>query len=297
MLADQAEQLDGGSNSPMAALAGSLLIILREGFEAILVVGAIVAYLVKSGNRDKLRTVYVGAGLALAASVLLAVAVNALTQLAGANQEIIEGVTVLAAVAMLIWVSNWIASKADAAAWTGYIRAQTQTSVTRGSVWSLAFVAFLAVFREGAETILFYQALRASSSGGSGAMIWLGLGIGILLLVGIYLAIRFLAIRIPTGPFFVATSVLLAVMAVAFAGAGINELQEGGVVAITAVNAVPSIDLLGIYPSVQTLVTQAVVLAAVSAGIVLGLRHARRARTTRVTAIDQLPERELETTA
>ncbi|MDR1426201.1 MAG: FTR1 family protein, partial [Bifidobacteriaceae bacterium] len=160
LLYDQARQLDGDSSSPWAALGGSLLIILREGLEAILVVAAIVAYLVKSSNRDKLRTVYAGVGIALLASVGLAIAINALTNLAGANQEIIEGITVLLAVAMLVWVSNWIASKADSTAWTGYIRSQTDASLSRGSSVSLAVVAFLAVFREGAETILFYQALR-----------------------------------------------------------------------------------------------------------------------------------------
>jgi high-affinity iron transporter len=109
-------------------------------------------------------------------------------------------------------------------------------------------------------------------------MIWLGLGIGIVGLVGVYLAIRFLAIRIPTGPFFVSTSLLLAVMAVAFAGAGINELQEGDVVAITQISGVPSIDLLGIYPSVQTITVQGIVLVLVTAGFLTGLRRARRAR-------------------
>ncbi|MDR1151873.1 MAG: FTR1 family iron permease, partial [Bifidobacteriaceae bacterium] len=264
-------------------------------FEAILVVGAIVAYLVKSDNRDKLRTVYAGAGIALLASVGLAVAINALSALAGANQEIIEGVTVLIAVAMLIWVSNWIASKADAAAWTGYIRAQTQASLSSGSAFSLAFVAFLAVFREGAETILFYQALR-SQAHGQETMLWLGLGIGIVALVGVYIAIRFLAIRIPTGPFFIATSALLAIMAVAFAGSGIKELQEGGVVSITPLDAMPSIDLLGVYPSAETLAAQAVALVLVVAGFVLGLRKARKARTAIDPNLSHLsPDKQLET--
>ncbi|MDR0433084.1 MAG: FTR1 family iron permease [Bifidobacteriaceae bacterium] len=296
ILVDQAQQLDGSSDSPIAALGKSLIIILREGFEAILVVGAIVAYLVKSGNRPKVRTVYVGAGIALLASVGLAVAVNALTGLAGANQEIIEGVTVLLAVAMLVWVSNWIASKADAAAWTGYIRGQTQASLTSGSAISLAFVAFLAVFREGAETILFYAALRSQSSG-QDTMIWAGLAVGIVLLAGVYLAIRFLAIRIPTGPFFIATSGLLAIMAVAFAGSGIKELQEGGAIQITPLPGVPTVDLLGIYPSAETLATQAGVLALVVAGFWLGLRKARRARDgiVRNETQEVSPDKQLET--
>jgi high-affinity iron transporter len=108
-------------------------------------------------------------------------------------------------------------------------------------------------------------------------MVWAGLGVGLVILAGVYLAIRYLAIRIPTGPFFTATSGLLAVMAVAFAGSGIKELQEGGAVGITPV-AGPTIDILGVFPSAETLAAQGAALALVAAGIALGLRKARRAR-------------------
>jgi high-affinity iron transporter len=277
MLHEDAVILDGTRSSPVKAFLGSLTIILREGLEAILVVAAIVAYLVKAGRRDQLRTVYIGTALALVASVGLAVAFNALTALAGANQEIIEGVTVLIAAAMLIWVSNWIAGKSNAQAWTGYLKDKTGAAVGSGSARSLAFVAFLAVFREGAETILFYQALSASS-GANPTAIWSGLGIGLVGLAGVYLAIRYLSIRIPMRPFFLATSILLAVMAVAFAGSGIKELQEGNVVPVTQLAGLPTIDLVGIYPTVQTLVCQGAVLALVVASFALATRRARRPR-------------------
>ncbi|MDR0365610.1 MAG: FTR1 family protein, partial [Bifidobacteriaceae bacterium] len=165
MLLDQAEALEPGGSGPTAAgvLIQALVIILREGLEAIIVLGAIIAYLVKSGNRKKLWPVYGGALLALAASVGLAFAINAVTGLAGANQELVEGVTVLLAAGMLIWASNWVLSKSDAAAWTTYIKDKTGTSLKRSSLYSLAAVAFLAVFREGAETILLFQALRTQA--------------------------------------------------------------------------------------------------------------------------------------
>jgi high-affinity iron transporter len=275
ILADQAKQLDGTEESAWSTLTQSLIVILREGFEAIIVLGAIIAYLIKSGNGDRLKPVYAGALIALAASVGLAFAINAVTALSGANQEITEGVTVLIAMAMLVWVSNWILSKSEGDAWGRYIRAKTQTSISRGSVLSLAFVAFLAVFREGAETILLYQALRARVED-TANMLWTGLGVGCVLLVGVYLAIRYLSIRIPLRPFFLATSAVLAVLAFSFAGSGVKELQEGGVVSITPVAGAPSIDLLGVYPSAETLGAQALVLAVMAGLAVFAIRRARR---------------------
>lgn len=277
MLREDAIALDGEEGSAFGTFSKSLLIIVREGAEAIIVVAAIVAYLVKSGNQDKVRTVYWGSLLALGASVLLAVALNALTSLSGANQEIIEGVTILAAVVMLVWVSSWILSKSTNEAWDRYIEAKTEASISRGSVLSLAFVAFLAVFREGAETILFYQAILADESAPRGA-IWAGIGVGAVLLVVIYLLIRFLSIRIPLRPFFLATSALLALMAFSFAGSGIKELQEGNVVSVTPVSGIPSVDLLGVYPTVETLAAQGLVLAVLATLLVLELRTSRRNR-------------------
>jgi high-affinity iron transporter len=275
LLNDQAAQLDGPSGGPAALFANALIIILREGLEAILVLGAIIAYLVKSGAQAKLPVVYIAAGLAVAASVALAVLLNRVTNLAGAPQEIIEGVTVLAAMAMLIWVSSWIASKSETAAWTGYL----EGSVTGRSARTLGFVAFLAVFREGAEVILLYQALQAGAKGATGPL-WAGLGAGLVLLAGVYLAIRYLSIRLPLKPFFVATSLLLALLALSFAGSGIKELQEGDVVAMTPVAGIPSVDVIGLYPTVQTLAAQGFVLILMTALLAVSYRKARRTRAT-----------------
>jgi high-affinity iron transporter len=287
MLREDAAVLDGEDASPFGTFAKSLLIIVREGVEAMLVVAAIVAYLVKSGNRDKVRTVSWGALLALGASVLLAIALNVLTGLTGANQEIIEGVTILAAVVMLVWVSSWVLSKSSNEAWDRYVEERTSSSLRRGSVLALAFVAFLAVFREGAETILFYQALLADDTAPRGP-IWLGVGVGVLLLVVVYLLVRYLSIRIPLRPFFLATSVLLAVMAFSFVGSGVKELQEGGVVSVTPVAGVPAVDLLGVYPTVETLAAQGLVLTVLVVLFALELRNSRRTRTTPATPVEEI---------
>jgi len=277
LLNDQAAELDGPSGGPAALFANALIIILREGLEAILVLGAIIAYLVKSGAKEKLPVVYAAAGLAVAASVALAVLLNRVTNLAGAPQEIIEGVTVLAAMAMLIWVSSWIASKSETAAWTGYL----EGSVTGRSARTLGFVAFLAVFREGAEVILLYGALLASSASGTEGMIWLGLAVGLVALVAVYLAIRLLSVRLPLKPFFMGTSILLFVMAVMFVGAGVKELAEGGLLSLHQIDllgiygawqALPSavlqvLDFLGVYAFWETLMPQ-VLLALITVGTI-----------------------------
>ncbi|MDR2620139.1 MAG: FTR1 family iron permease [Propionibacteriaceae bacterium] len=271
LLLEQARALDGPTPSFTQLFVNALIILLREGVEAILVLGAIIAYLVKSGQRETLPTIYAGAGFAIAASIGLAVAINAITSLAGASQEVIEGVTILTAVVMLIWVSNWIAQKASADAWTAYIRARTESSLTSGSITALAAVSFLAVFREGAEVILLFQALRMQA-GALTAPLWLGAGVGFLALIVVYVAIRLLAIRIPLKPFFLVTSVLLALMAVSFTGSGIAELQEGDVLPTTLLPGVPQIDWLGIHPTVETLSAQGIVLLVV---VGLALRAAR----------------------
>jgi high-affinity iron transporter len=275
-LREDASTLDGKKESAPGTFIASLLIITREGFEAILVVGAIIAYLVKSGNKSQTRAVYWGSVIALALSVVMAFILNALASAnAGENQEIVEGVTMLIAVAVLFYVSNWMVSKAEASAWTSYIEGMVETSITRGSVFSLAFAAFLAVFREGAETILFYQALLASTDRYAN-MVWLGLGVGCVALVVIYILIRVISFRLPLRPFFLGTSVLLAVMCISFLGSGIKELQEGNVISVTSVPGVSTVDILGIYPTAETLVPQILLFLITIATFVIQIRRNRK---------------------
>jgi high-affinity iron transporter len=273
-LREDAAKLDSAPESALGVFLGSLLIIVREGFEAILIVGAIVAYLIKSGNKKKTRAVYWGSLIALAFSVVMAWILNAITSVTGGqNQEIVEGATMLLAVAVLFYVSNWMVSKAEAETWSKYIEGKVESSIARGSLFSLAFAAFLAVFREGAETILFYQALLAGNPNYLN-MVWLGLGIGSVALVVIYILIRVLSIRIPLKPFFLGTSILLFVMSIAFTGSGIKELQEGNVIPVTILPfKFITVDILGIYPTLETLIPQIVLLVITAATFVIQLRR------------------------
>jgi high-affinity iron transporter len=283
-LREDAAVLDSKVESALGVFLGSLLIILREGFEAILIVGAIIAYLLKSGNKKNTFPVYVGAVIALFLSVVMAWILNRITSVAGGqNQEIIEGATMLLAVAVLFYVSNWMVSKSEAEAWSGYIESKVQSSITKGSMFSLAFAAFLAVFREGAETILFYQALLAQTESYIN-MLWLGLGVGAVALVIVYILIRVLSIRIPLKPFFLGTSILLFAMSVTFVGNGIKELQEGNVIGVTSIPGITSVDLLGIYPTLETLIPQIALLIITVITFIVQLRMLRRNKRIAATA-------------
>ena len=235
-------------------------IIVREGLEAILVIAAIIAYLFKSGNRGTLKHVYAGAGLGIIASFAAAGLLYYLKKVwvsAGQSQEVIEGITALIAVCVLFYVSNWMISKAEAASWSRYIDGKVQSSVAMGSGFALAFTAFLSVFREGAEVVLFYQPMLSEGNGG---MVWAGFAAGCVLLVFVYLAITKLSIRLPIKVFFTATSILMAVMCVSFLGSGIKELAEGNVFDLALrVPGIPENDVIqifGIFPYLETLVPQ-----------------------------------------
>jgi high-affinity iron transporter len=279
-LQEDAAQLDGRKESAAIVFVESLLIILREGFEAIIIVGAIIAYLVKSGNKKRTRPVYWGSVIAIGASVLMAWILNQITSVAGGqNQELIEGFTMLLAVAVLFYVSNWMVGKAESEAWAGYIKSKVASSlegdsIGRGSMFSLAFAAFLAVFREGAEVILFYQALLAQTETYVN-MIWAGLGVGLVLLVAVYILIRALSLRLPLKPFFLGTSALLFLMSVTFLGNGIKELQEGNAIGVTPLPFSGSVDILGIYPTAETLFPQIILLGVTVATFVIQLRKNR----------------------
>lgn len=255
-----AEEETKAADPRLLTFLGSFGIIAREGLEAILVIAAIIAYLVKSGNGKSLRNVYIGAVAGIAASFLAAWGLSALKAAwagAGQSQEVIEGITALIAVCVLFYVSNWMISKAEAASWSRYIDGKVQTSVEQGSAFALAFTAFLSVFREGAEVVLFYQPMLMEGNPG---MVWAGFAAGCVVLVFVYLAITKLSIKLPIKVFFTATSILMAVMCVSFLGSGIKELAEGNVFDLTLrVPGVPENDVvqvLGIYPYLETLVPQ-----------------------------------------
>lgn len=238
-------------------LLQSFLIILREGLEAILVVGAVVTFLIKTGHRERLRSIWIGVGAALVASGVTAVILATVLRALPATREIIEGVTMLVAVAVLFSVSYWLISKVEAAKWQQFIRDKVNDALRHGGGRALAVVAFLAVYREGAETALFYQAILRE---GAGLPIALGMVIGFAVLAVIFTLFYRYGVRIPLRPFFAVTSALLYYMAFVFMGKGIRELQEGNAMPITVLPGWPHVEAVGIYPSVETLLAQLLLL-------------------------------------
>ena len=237
----------------------SFVIIVREGFEAILVLGATVAFLMKTGNRARLRDIWLGAGVGVVASAVLAVALSTVLKHVPASQDTIEGVTMLIAVVVLFSVSYWLLSKVEAAKWQQFIRDKVNAALSHGGMFALAFVAFLAVFREGAETALFYQALF--TRGGDIVMpVSLGLLSGSATLAVIFTLFWVFGLRIPLRPFFAVTSALLYYMALVFAGTGIKELQEADILPRTMLPGFPHVELVGLYPTVETLCAQGVLI-------------------------------------
>ncbi|MBI2569024.1 MAG: FTR1 family iron permease [Candidatus Schekmanbacteria bacterium] len=251
----------------------SLLIILREGFEAILLLGALVAYLQRTGRRRELRVVYGAGAAAVAASFLTAFLFASVLSVSPAGQEVVEGLTMLLASLVLFYVSYWLVGKAQSRRWQRFIQGTVEDAVSRGSAVALATAAFLAVYREGAETVLFYQALLAGTEGARNA-IWSGFGAGCLLLGGLFVIFRKVVATIPLGPFFAVTGGFLYYLAFVFAGKGVHELQEGGLVGDTPLSLLPHVELLGLYPSVQTTVIQGLFVCA-AAVVLVGWRRRR----------------------
>lgn len=252
-----------GSQGGLASFLPAFLILIREGLEAILVLVAIIAYLKKSGNEKHLDTVYNAMIAAIIASFVTAYAFNNVIEstAAGAGREVLEGATALFAVFVLISTSAWLGGKADAKVWKQYIHGMVDKSMTTGKAKALAFAAFLAVYREGAEVILFYQALF-NNSATDVDMIWYGFLAGCGVVAVLFFALQHGVLRIPLKPFFLFTSVLMYLLAVTFAGGGVRELQEGGVFEQTPIEAVPipTVDVLGIYPTVETFGVQVALL-------------------------------------
>ncbi|WP_220225727.1 FTR1 family protein [Gilliamella sp. ESL0443] len=275
MLHEDANELDGKKESGWSVFLASFIIIFREGLEAILVIAAISAYLVRSNNKPMLKVVYLSSLFAVFASILAAIALHTIVGLSGANQEIMEGCAMLLATVMLFFISNWMLSKSESIAWKNYVEGKVQNAVSTGSSFALGFAAFLAVFREGAETIIFYQAMLADANEHMD-MVWYGLGVGMFVLAFVFVIIRFGTVKLPLKPFFIGTSALMYLMAIAFAGGGVKELQEADIIPVTSVDFVHSVEILGIYPTVETLLPQLFMVVAVIGSIIYSTKYKKK---------------------
>ena len=268
----------------------SLSIIVREGLEAILIIAALITFLVKSRNQDKLKAIYMGVLVGIIGSFVTAYILHEILDISIASQEMMEGVIMLVAVVVLFYVSYWLVSKIEATKWQSYITGKMQKAVTTGSAFTLSMVAFLSVYREGFETVLFYKALYLHA-GDTTAGIIPGFLAGCAILAVVFFLINKLGMRIPVKWFFVVTSVFLYYMAFMFMGKGLHELQMGGVLSMTGAGFAPEIPWLGMYPTWETFIGQMIMVAAYAGALIytFGIKQERAAQElkTEATQIQQ----------
>ncbi len=264
--------LETATLGPAVAFTSSLVILLREGLEAILLLAVVVAFLIKTDRRHALKYIHIGWVTALLLGIATWVAAAYVVDISGASREVTEGITALLAAAILLYVGLWLHNKLQARRWKEFIETRVQGAFEGGTLWGIALVAFIAVYREVFETVLFYQALWLQAGSGARDMVVLGFAVAAVALVVLaWLIFRF-SVRLPLRLFFAINSVLLYVLAVVFAGKGIAALQEAGKLPVTSIRF-PTIDLLGIYPNLQALGLQATLILAAVAVVVLSRRR------------------------
>lgn len=262
--------------STASTFLGAFTILLREGLEALLIVVAMLAFLRKADRAEMVRPVHAGWVVALLAGGATWWAATNLVAISGASRELTEGFGSGLAAVILLFVGIWMHGKAQANEWQRYIREKVGNALSRKSGWFLFFLAFVAVYREVFETILFFAALSGEGrlpalfAGGAAGVAVLGL-IALLML-------RF-SRTLPIGKFFSYSSALIAALAVVLAGKGVAALQEAGLLGVTPLAWAPRLSMLGLFPTLQGLFTQAVTLAILIAGFGRNRRAGMRPAT------------------
>lgn len=265
--------LAAGNLDAKLAFASAFFILLREGLEAVLVLAAMFAFLGKAGRREAYRYLHIGWAGALAAGVVTWAIAAYVISISGATRELSEGFTALLAAGILFYMGFWLHDKSHANRWQAYIN-QHLGSMGERSLWLLAFLAFIAVYREVFETILFFQALWLQTTPGGQHMVLVGALSGAVVLALASWGLLRLSARLPLGLFFGASALLMYLLAIVFAGKGIVALQEAGTLPVSSI-AFPRVDLLGIYPTVQSLAAQAVLVIGAALHYGLSLRQRR----------------------
>jgi high-affinity iron transporter len=264
---ENAERTLDDQLSPASLFLQSFVILLREGLEAILLVGALMTFLVKTGAAHRKRDINIGVGTAVMASLLTAIGLETIFHLTPAKREALEGATMMLAAVVLFYVSYWLLSKMEVAKWNHFVKSKVQHALTSGSGLALGTAAFLAVYREGFETVLFYKALFLTGGTAAAMPIVGGILLGTVVMAGVYVAINRFGVRLPLKPFFGVTSGFLYYMAFVFGGKGVAELQEGGVLPTTFISGAPRVPSLGIYPTLESLLVQGILLALLITGL------------------------------
>ena len=265
---DESERLVSGTGvvAPGIAFSTSFSIIFREGLESALIIGAVLTYLEASRNNKFKKHVYYGIIIAIAATAATWSIAQYIIEISGANREIIEAVAGISAVAVLFWVSFWVLNKIETKKWIEFVKAKVWKATTTGSVIVFVMLSFFTVYREGFETVLFYQAILSFAK----YMEWYviaGLISGLAVIIGIVFLIRRLGKKLPLRVLFGLTMGVGAYMSIAFMGNAIRSFQELGYISTTSlIGTVPRLDInlaemTGIHPTLESVIAQLILLA------------------------------------
>lgn len=265
---DESERLVSGVGvvAPAIAFSTSFSIIFREGLESALIIGAILTYLQASRNTQFKKHVYYGIFIAVAATAATWFVAQYLIEISGADRELIEAIAGLSAVAVLFWVSFWVLNKIETKKWIEFVRAKVWKATTTGSVIVFTVLAFVTVYREGFETVLFYQAMLSFATYMELYVI-AGMIIGLAVIIGVAILVNKLGKRLPLRALFALTMGIGAYMSIAFMGNAVRALQELGVIPTTPMfGIVPRLDInlatmTGIHPTLESVVAQVILLA------------------------------------
>jgi high-affinity iron transporter len=241
------------------AFLNSALIILREGLEAALILAAIIAMLRVMGAAHAVRYIHFGWILALFAGVATWLAAQTVLTFSGQHRESMEGFISIFAAAALFYVGYWLHTRSEARRWQAFIQDKVQSVLSSKSIFGLVGISFFAVYREAFEVVLFYQTLWLQNENSHNAILF-GFGAGLIAMLAASFATFKFGLRLPLKYFFAGTGTLLYIMAFIFAGTGINQLQAAGWVPATPLEFPPAVPLLGIYPTMETLAAQALLL-------------------------------------
>jgi high-affinity iron transporter len=272
---DESERLVSGTGvvAPGIAFSTSFSIIFREGLESALIIGAILTYLEASRNNKFKKHVYYGILVAIAATAATWSIAQYIIEISGASREIIEAVAGISAVAILFWVSFWVLNKIETKKWIEFVKAKVWKATTTGSVIVFIMLSFFTVYREGFETVLFYQAMLSFAK----YMEWYviaGFISGLAIIIGIVFVIRRLGKKLPLRILFGLTMAVGAYMSIAFLGNAIRSLQEIGYISTTSlIGIVPRFDInlaemTGIHPTLESVIAQLILLAVYIVGSV-----------------------------
>ena len=265
---DESERLVSGTGivAPTIAFSTSFSIIFREGLESALIIGAILTYLEASRNNRFKKHVYYGIVIAIGATAVTWFIAEFIIDISGANRELIEAIAGVSAVAVLFWVSFWVLNKIETKRWIEFVKAKVWKATTTGSIMVFVLLSFFTVYREGFETVLFYQAMLSFAK----YMEWYvvaGLVLGLGVIVATAIVIRKLGRKLPLKVLFALTMGIGAYMSIAFMGNAIREFQELGYISTThLIGTVPRLDInlatmTGIHPTLETIIAQIILLA------------------------------------